>query len=156
MANPLMDLIGSGEGDYNSYNRGTVVGRMARKLSSSEPATYDFSVMTVGEIKRRQALSIEDPDRVFAVGRYQITKDNFAESTRKLGIDESAFFDPDLQDRLFNDYLLPNKRWEVHRYVTSKEGASLRDAQKAICKEWASVEDPDNLGHVYASVRTAR
>lgn len=150
MTNPLMDLIGSGEGSYNSYNRGTVKGKDGKRVILPANQKVDFSEMTVEEIKRRQALPPLHHDRMLAVGRYQFITNNFKEAVKKLDIDEAATFNPELQDKLFNEYLLPKKRRQVHEYVTSKEGASLHDAQKAICKEWASVEDPDTPGHVYA------
>lgn len=65
MTNPLGDLISRGEGGYNSYNRGTLHGRIV-------PANQniDFARMTLDELTRRQALSISSPDKVFAVGKY--------------------------------------------------------------------------------------
>lgn len=150
MTNPLMDLIGSGEGNYNSYNRGTIRDKDGKEKVVPANQKIDFSTLTLDEIKRRQKLSHSDPSRVFAIGRYQFIPINLAEAVKTLGLDGDSRFTPDLQDKLFNEHLLPTKRWQVHHYVTGKNGASLHDAQVAISREWASVEDPDNPGHVYA------
>ncbi|GGA26032.1 peptidoglycan-binding domain-containing protein [Dyella nitratireducens] len=146
MTNPLMELISSGEGNYNSYNRGT------DKKNNVLPANqvFEFTSMTVAEIQRHQNLPPGHLDRVFAVGKYQLIPIVLAEGVKKLEIDPSEKFTPELQDRLFNEYILPTKRSKIYAYITSKSGANLRGAQKATCLEWASVEDPDTPGHVYA------
>ena len=51
---------------------------------------------------------------------------------------------------MFSEYILRNKCWKIYAYITGAPNTTLRDAQKAISKEWASVEDPDTPGHVYA------
>lgn len=145
-----MDLIASGEGGYNSYNRGTKKDENGKDIILPANQKVDFSSMTVAEIQRRQALKLSDPDRMLAVGRYQFITGTLKEAIGNLDIDTSRYFDPELQDQLFNEDVLPRKRRQIQEYVKGVPGASLHDAQKATCKEWASVEDPDSPGHVYA------
>lgn len=149
MTNPFMELIGSGEGDYNSYNRGT------RKREGKEEVIpsvekHDFSQWTIAEILDRQTLKSENPKRIFAIGKYQFIPVTLREGIDNLQIEASERFSPDIQDRLFNEFMLPRKRPEIYAYIVGRPNASLHRAQKAVSKEWASVEDPDNLGHVYA------
>ncbi|RUL67098.1 peptidoglycan-binding protein [Dyella dinghuensis] len=145
MSNPFGELIASGEGGYNSYNRGT----QGNKIIPANQEV-DFARTTIAEIQRRQSLSKSDPDVLFAVGRYQLIPGTLDEAVSKLNIDTSEKFTPEMQDRLFGEGLIREKRPEIYEYVTGVSGATLHDAQKAASKEWASVEDPDTPGHAYA------
>ena len=150
MTNPFMELIGSGEGDYNDYNRGTIKDEKGRETILPATEVVDFSSMTIKEIQRRQALPITDTKRMLAVGRYQMVTKTLAEVVTKAGVDTEEFFTPELQDRLLNDHFLRVKRRQIGKYIEGDPDTSLHAAQKATCREWASVEDPDNPGHVYA------
>lgn len=144
MDSPLGNLISRGEGGYNSYNRGTRGGKI---LTAQHE--IDFSLMTISELQRRQRLPVSDPDRVFAVGKYQIIPSTLQDGVNRLGIDPRERFTPLLQERLFSDYLVRMKRPEVHAYIAGHQSASLHAAQQAICEEWASVDDPDTPGRPY-------
>lgn len=149
MDNPLSSLIGSGEGDYNSYNRGTSEDSKGRQKIIPANSVVDFSVTTIGEIRRRQNLPKSNADYMSAVGRYQITKKTLKEAVERLSLTGQEIFSPDFQDELFNDYFLLKKRDHIGAYISDARGASLHAALKATCQEWASVEDPDTPGHVY-------
>ncbi|MGL6290078.1 MAG: XVIPCD domain-containing protein [Silanimonas sp.] len=134
----LSNLIGSGEGGYNSYNRGVAGDSGGREI--------DFSQMTVGEIMRRQDLPRNDPQRLFAVGKFQIIPGTMEETVRALGIDRNARFTPELQERMFHDYLIDEKRPAVRAFITAPDGqgtpALQQRAQIALAQEFASVADP--------------
>jgi peptidoglycan hydrolase-like protein with peptidoglycan-binding domain len=138
--NPLGRLIGSGEGGYNSYNRGVA--------GDARGAQIDFSQMTVAEVMRRQDLPLGNPDRLLAVGKYQFVPDTLEETVRALGIDRNAKFTPQLQEKMFADYLIDEKRPEVKAYITGKTGgaAGLDSAQHALALEFASIGTPRNGG----------
>ena len=104
--------------------------------------------MTVGEVMRRQQLGTNDPDRLFAVGKYQVIPDTMAGAVRTLGIDPNARFTPQLQERIFADYLVDEKRPDIRAYITGQtNGAEGRErAQYAAALEWASVGDPRRGG----------
>lgn len=150
MTNPLMEIIASGEGDYNSYNRGTYKNNLGKHVIIPANKAIDFSQITIGEIQRRQKLPKSDPNSLFAVGRYQFIPRTLGAGIKKLQLDDSERFTSELQDRLFNEYLIPEKRPEIKAYIIGKPGATLHDAQKATCQEWASVEDPDTPGHAFS------
>lgn len=144
MTNPLGDLISRGEGGYNSYNRGTSNGRI---LGANRD--IDFSQMTLAELQRRQGLPSGDPDRVFAVGKYQIIPATMSGVVERMQLDPNEQFTPALQERIFAEDLIRRKRPDIYDYITGQPGATLHAAQKAACMEWASVADPDT-GRVYA------
>lgn len=133
---PLSNLIGSGEGGYNAYNRG--------RAGDSGGREIDFSQMTVGEVMRRQALPRSNPEAVFAVGKFQMIPGTLRETVEVLGVDGNARFTPQLQERMFADYLIDEKRPTIHAYITGRsEGAvGLQRAQIALAQEFASVADP--------------
>ncbi|UJB19908.1 MULTISPECIES: peptidoglycan-binding domain-containing protein [Lysobacter] len=142
---PLSALISSGEGGYGSFNRG--------RAGDANGAEIDFSAMTVGEVMRRQRLHETNPghaDELFAVGKYQMVPATMREAVAKLGIDENAPFTPQLQERMFNDYLVDEKRPEVRAYITGAGGdPQLRSAQLALSQEFASVADPNTNRSYY-------
>lgn len=128
------DLIASGEGDYQSFNRG--------KAGDAAGEKIDFSQMTVAELMQRQALPEGNPDRIFTVGKYQAIPSTFAEAVQKLGIPADTKVTPALQEYIFSEYLLKDKRPDIRDYITGKSD-SLKDAQKAGAMEWAAIADPD-------------
>ena len=138
--NPLGNLIARGEGDYGSYNRG--------RAGDAGGAKIDFSEMTVGEVMRRQGLPTGDPDRLFAVGKYQVIPSTMTGAVNTLGIDPNAKFTPQLQERIFADYLIDEKRPDIKAYITGQtNGPEGRErAQYAAALEWASVGDPRKGG----------
>lgn len=144
MTNPLGDLISRGEGGYNSYNRGTQHGRIVpgnQKL--------DFSVMTLEELTRRQGLPSGNPEKVFAVGKYQVIPPTMSGAISQLHLDPTAKYSPEVQERIFSEYLIRSKRPAIYNYIVDGLGVSLHAAQKAASQEWASIDDPDTPGKPY-------
>ena len=141
--NALGTLISSGEGGYGSYNRG--------RAGDANGGQIDFSQMTVGEVMRRQDLPRNDPERLFAVGKYQMIPGTFEEAVNTLGIDRNARFTPQLQERMFADYLVDEKRPQVRAYITGETSGAqgLQGAQLALAREFASVADPRTGRSVY-------
>ena len=142
-SSPLGTLISSGEGGYDSYNRG--------RAGDANGAQIDFSQMTVGEVMRRQDLAGSDPNRLFAVGKYQMIPGTFEETANALGIDRNAKLTPQLQERMFADYLVDEKRPQVKAYITGETNGAqgLQGAQLALAREFASVADPRTGRSVY-------
>ncbi|MCS3748585.1 peptidoglycan hydrolase-like protein with peptidoglycan-binding domain [Xanthomonas arboricola] len=136
---PLSALISGGEGGYGSYNRG--------RAGDANGGQIDFSALTVGEVMRRQRLHETNPgspDELFAVGKYQMVPATMREAVARLGIDPSEQLTPQLQERLFNDYLIDEKRPEVRDYITGQntDEAARSNAQLALSREFASVANP--------------
>ena len=141
MSNPLGDLISGGEGGYGSFNRG--------RAGDAHGMTIDFSDMTLAEVQAAQHLDRHDPNRLFAVGKYQIIPSTMDNAVEHLRLDPNQKFTPELQERIFADYLIAEKRPAIESYIRGDAGATLHGAQKAAAMEWASVDDPDTPGSPY-------
>ncbi|MCC8445003.1 peptidoglycan-binding domain-containing protein [Xanthomonas translucens] len=146
MSSQLADLIQRGESGrtgYNAYNRGTYLGDDGRERVRGSDGPIDFSAMTVGQVMDAQALPRGDEQRLFAVGRYQVIPGTMKDAVDLLGIERSKAMTPDVQDKIFSDYLMSQKRPAIREYITGQTGATLHDAQKALSQEWASIANPD-------------
>lgn len=129
----LGSLIGRHEGSYDSFNRG--------RAGDSRGASIDFSSMTVDEILAAQSLPKNDPKRLFAVGKYQVVPKTMKEAVSSLGIKGSERFTPELQEKIFKDYLVGKKRRAVSEFLSGKSN-DIDSAVLALSKEFASVQDP--------------
>lgn len=136
----------SGKAGYNAYNRGTVGNKM---IGSDKP--IDFSTMTISEYLKHGKLSSGDPDKIFAMGKYQIIPGTMEGLVKKLGLDpDKTFLDSATQDILFNEGLIKKSRPNVAAYLSRK--SDDRDAAILdMSKEFASVGVPYPAGK--ASVR---
>lgn len=149
MSNPLLDLIARGESGaagYNAYNRGTYVDARGGKHIRGPHGAIDFSSLTVGQVSDRQHLRGNDPDRLFAVGKYQVIPATMDDAILKLGLDRGQKITPALQDRIFSEYLIVDKRPDIHGFITGQPGVTLEAAQRSLAQEWASFGDPDKGG----------
>ncbi|EKS9840582.1 mannosyl-glycoprotein endo-beta-N-acetylglucosamidase [Burkholderia cepacia] len=129
-------LISRGEGDYNSVNRGARGGYRA--------GTENLEGMTLAQVMAAQRAG-----QFNAAGRYQIIGSTLAEAARGLKLNGSEMFDRKLQDRIFEQYLVRNKRRAIADYVEGRSD-DLRGALRAASREWASVADPDTGRSYYA------
>jgi len=149
----LGQLIARGEGDYGTFNRGNA-GDSARKK-------IDFSKMTIQQIMTLQALPPGNPNRLFAVGKYQVIPVTMRAAVAALGIDTSKTFDPAMQENVFRNFLIAVKRQSVKKYIIGQSN-NLLGAQFALALEFASVADPNTgkshyggLGGNRASITSA-
>lgn len=129
-------LIARGEGDYNSVNRGARGGYRA--------GSENLEGMTLAQVMAAQRAG-----QFNAAGRYQIIGSTLAEAARGLKLNGSEMFDRKLQDRIFEQYLVQNKRRAIADYVEGRSD-DLRGALRAASREWASVADPDSGRSYYA------
>jgi peptidoglycan hydrolase-like protein with peptidoglycan-binding domain len=152
MTNPIYDLMYRGESGaagYNAYNRGTYTDAQGRERIRPGDPPMDFSRFTLGEVMDMQHLPRRDPDRVFAVGKYQIIPGTMDTAVARLGLDRNQPFTPEMQDRIFSEYLLRDKQPSVRDYIEGRQGATLQQAQHGLAREWASFGDPDKGGRSY-------
>lgn len=152
MSNPIYDLMYRGESGaagYNAYNRGTYTDAEGRERIRPGNPPMDFSQFSLGELQDLQHLPRRDPDRVFAVGKYQIIPSTMDAAVARLGLERETPFTPELQDRIFTDYLLREKQPAVRDYIMGVPGATLENAQRGLAREWASFGDPDKDGRSY-------
>ena len=124
----LGQLIQRGESrGYNDYNRGN---------AGDKGPAIDFSQYTLKEVMQMQGQG-----KVFAVGKYQIIPDTMRNIVNS-NYDLNEKFTPELQERLYREGLIKNKRPEIYNYLTGKSD-NLEAAQKAMANEWAAVGHPD-------------
>jgi hypothetical protein len=138
---PLGELIARGEGNYNSFNRGT----------TSSGGSIDFTQMTIAAAMAQQALSQSDPQRLFAVGKYQLIPSTMKSAVANLGLDTGEMLTHAVQEILFREYLVAVKRPAVKSYITNA-GGSLASAQMSLALEFASVARPDTGRSNYGGV----
>jgi len=131
-------LISKGEGDYNSVNRGAAGGYRAGK--------EDLSNMTVAQV-----MAAQRAHQFNAAGRYQLIGSTLADAVKSLGLKGDEKFDKGTQDRIFERYLLNNKRKAIGDYISGKSN-DLMGAIHAASLEWASVADPRTGRSHYAGV----
>tara|TARA_R100000951_G_scaffold106670_1_gene101416 strand:+ start:73 stop:1452 length:1380 start_codon:yes stop_codon:yes gene_type:complete len=138
----LLDFIGTGEGDYDSANRGTISGNIVGSEMTASRRGKPISQMTIGEITELQKIS--DPnnkERLFAVGKYQTIPDTLAMAVSGLGLSEDTVFSPEVQDQI-GVYLVTEKRPKVGMYLRGEEGVSADDAMLSLAREFASIPVP--------------
>jgi hypothetical protein len=134
----LADLISRGEGDYNSVNLGARGGYKA--------STADLANMTVAQV-----MAAQKSGQFNAAGRYQVIGSTLSDAVKTLGLSGNEKFDSATQDRIFQQYLIGNKRKQIGDYVNGKSN-DIGAAIKAASMEWASVADPSTGKSYYAGV----
>lgn len=123
----LGGLISSGEGGYGSFNRGR---------AGDSKGKIDFSQMTLGQIMQQQSAR-----QLFAVGKYQVIPSTMRGAVKSLGLDPNAKFTPEMQENIFRNYLIADKRPAVKDFITGKS-SDINKAGSALAAEFASVKDP--------------
>jgi len=126
---PLMNLISSGEGDYNSVNRGHAGDTPGGIKDLTGKEFKDFTIEQVISMQRKW---------IHAVGRYQFIPETFLFAVRHSNIDTKTKFTNEVQDKLFA-ILIVHKRPIVGHYLNGRH-TNLASAVDELSKEWASVE----------------
>lgn len=155
----LLDFIGSGEGSYTASNRGTIsgvgiVGSNMDTTRSINGANKRLDEMTFAEIFALQEIdNPNNPNRLFAVGKYQIIPDTMQEIFPHSGLSVTDLFTPENQDILGSLLVLGNedtgyyKRPELAAFIRG-ESDNLHAAMLDFAREWASAPDPRKAGNV--------
>jgi|GEM_PF-5334751 len=151
---PLLDLIGSVEGDYHSVNRGR---------AGDSPGDWahthlgrSITDMTLDELRSHQGGSnracwhrgVAGDAGLFAVGRYQLVPCTLAGAVRRVeGLELDLTYDKDTQDALAV-YLLLMKRRRLGAWLLGQTDDYTRAAQE-LAKEFASM--PIQTAHRHCS-----
>lgn len=125
---PLLDLIYSGEGGYESVNRG--------RAGDTPGGWPGLTKLTLGDVMEAQAQG-----RVNAVGAPQFIAGTLKQVATEAKADRKAPFDASMQDLLAAWLVLGRKRPKLARYLRGEVsgGAALRDAIDELAYEWASL-----------------
>ena len=137
----LIHLGESKRRGYNDYNRGSA------KNAPSNKENIKLTDMTLEEIMRKQRLPLMNPDRLFAVGKYQVTTDPLRDAVRALGLNVSEKFTPQLQERIFAEFLATRKkgRKRLEGYIKGKSD-NADGAVDDAALEWASLKNSSGTG----------
>jgi muramidase (phage lysozyme) len=110
--------------DYNKCN----------KTKGGLKVVNDVKVveLTIAEIQKKQ----EDRD-VFAVGRYQLIPNTLNAAVTSLSLDTSKKLDEEMQDKIFDEYLIKVKRPKIIAYLEGQ--GTVEDAMYSSAQEWASI-----------------
>lgn len=135
---PLAELIGSGEGGWDSVNRGRA-GDTPRGIKSITGRS--FEQMTVGEVIQLQKR------KIFAVGRYQMIPGTFRLAVQKSKTPHTELLTKELQTKLFAT-LLEYKRPRIAMYLKGKS-ANLETALDDLAREWACVSWRDGYSYYH-------
>lgn len=130
--NGLLGLIRSGEGGWNSVNRGVA--------GDSPGGIGNITSRTIGSLEQMQSKG-----QVFAVGAYQFTPGVLARARRESGLSPDAPFTPENQNRLAMALIVGSKRPALAKYVTGR-GSDLDAAHWDIAREWAALQAPNGRG----------
>ena len=126
---PLADLLATGEGNYNSVNRGWA-GDTPGGIEHIMGRTFDeYTVRDVIEMQRWQ---------LYAVGRYQFIPSTLLFAVNASGVSLDDRFNATTQDRLMAA-LIAYKRPYVLAYLQGSHD-DLSGTLDDIAREWASVE----------------
>jgi murein DD-endopeptidase MepM/ murein hydrolase activator NlpD len=131
---PLLEFIYSGEGGYESYNRGR---------AGDSPGGYPggLQTRTIAEI-----MQLQKDKQVFAVGAAQFIPTTLPLALKESGLTANDLFNAENQDRLATALLLGGKRPKLAAYLNGKHN-DLDAAQLELAKEWASVPTPDGYSY---------
>ncbi len=137
----LMELIASGEGGYNSSNGGTKNGNILYSTHSAVRNGKSLQDMTIGEIEKYMQLPLGHPERLFAVGKYQLTSNGaWPGAVRELRLKPTDVYTPELQEKM-GLHAIMEKRPAVGKYVRG-ESDDILEAQKQLALEFASIPVP--------------
>jgi transcriptional regulator with XRE-family HTH domain len=134
-------------GSYNAVNRGTkgnsIVGSDLNATRLGKPLTE----LTVGEVMDLQAIKDPDnPDRIFAFGKYQAIPDTFKQWVTSKNIPESTVMGEEAQEAL-GEWLLLEKRPNVKKILESDttNEEKIKALRLEYAKEWASLPVPEGI-----------
>lgn len=138
----FLTFISKGEGGYESSNRGTKKGvGIVGSTHNTTRGDKKLSEMTIDEIRAKQKIkNLDDKDRLFAVGKYQLIPTTFEMAVKSLGLSGDTVFNTDTQEKM-GQYLLFKKRPALGAYIKG-ESNDMNTALLEAAKEWASLPVP--------------
>ncbi|MCT0200484.1 N-acetylmuramoyl-L-alanine amidase [Synechococcus sp. CS-1325] len=130
---PLLNFIYSGEGGYDSYNRGR---------AGDSPGRWPGGLQ---KLTIAQIMELQDQNEIFAVGAAQFIPTTLPMALKETQLKGSDLFNAVNQDRLAVALLLGRKRPKLASYLKG-DNNDLDAAQTDLAHEWASVPLPNGKG----------
>lgn len=129
----LARLISSGEGGFNSINRGR---------AGDTPQGMNLTSMSIGEVER-----LQKSGQVFAAGFAQWIPGNLGLARSAAGLTPNDKMTPENQQKMFWGYVLnSNKRPALRDYLLGKNN-DLLTAHRELAREWAAIVGPEGYGY---------
>lgn len=129
----LAALTSSGEGGFNSVNRGT---------AGDTPRGMNLTSMSIGEVEK-----LQKQGKVFAVGFAQWIPGNLSLARSSAGLSPTDKMTPENQLKMFWGYILnSNKRPILRDYLLGKNN-DLLNAHREMAREWAAIAGPEGYGY---------
>ncbi|MCE1948304.1 EF-hand domain-containing protein [Enterobacter hormaechei] len=121
------DLLGSVESqnDYTAFNV---------HVTYRAHFNTNLTSMTIQDVMTSQADLTSNG--LFATGRFQIVPVTLKEAVRVLGLDVNVLYNEEIQDKIFEEYLIKIKRPAIINYLEG--GGNVEDAIYDWAKEFAS------------------
>ena len=136
----LAALISSGEGGFNSVNRGR---------AGDTPGGMKLTSMRIGDVQKLQAKfnATNGREGVYAVGFAQWVSDGQLDmAVKAAGLGPNDLMTPENQLKMFWSYVLnTNKRPALRDYLLGKNNDLLK-AHQEFSSEWAAVAGPSGQG----------
>lgn len=133
---PVLALLRSGEGGWDSANRGNA--------DDTPRGIPGLSRMTLGQWKQLQTQGYN------ALGAYQFVPPTLKLAARELGLSDSTVMTPEVQGRLAVQLMVGTKRPKLADYLNGRSN-NLDGALDDLALEWASVKNRDGRS-AYAGV----
>jgi hypothetical protein len=128
----LAALISSGEGGFNSVNRGG---------AGDTPGGMNLTSMTIGQVEK-----LQNSGQVFAVGFAQWIPGNLAGARKAANLSPTDKMTPENQLKLFWGYVLNSDKRPILRDYLLGKNNDVNAAQNELAFEWAAVQDPNGRG----------
>ena len=184
---PLLAFISSGEGGYGAANNGDSSRGFSVYdsfyVDSKNKPLQELNIreilnlqtgnnnLTMAELKQHFKNNIASNNGAyiastremnnrtfFTVGAYQIIPATMMAAVKKMGLSGDEVFNPQLQDRIANNFLAGSKRGKLSSYIKNEkykgQNVTLEEALKDAAKEWASIPTAKNKSY-YPGQRAA-
>lgn len=137
----LASLLERGEsrafGGYTAYNQ---------KVGN----TFKAGKADLAQLSINHIIAAQSRGSYFAVGKYQIIPSTLKEAKEKLGLTGNEKFTPEIQEYIFTNYLIGDKRPAIRDYLNGTSN-NLDAALLALSQEWSSVStEYDQMKSYYA------
>ncbi len=147
----LLDEIASGEGGWDSVNRGKSGDTLLGTKEGQAAYKQIFGERMLSDLTIKEVLDLQHKKVIFAVGRYQMIGGKMKDGKWQPGTLESAIsvtgidvnrkFDESSQNELAVNYLIMKKRPNLAKYIKG-ESSDLDAALLGLAQEWASFPAP--------------
>jgi hypothetical protein len=141
-ATSLAQLVRQAEGGDAGYDALVIPkGGIPREFKNYKPT--EMTIREVLQLQDKMAASKKFPST--AIGGYQLINSTLKLAVNFLDLNLNDKFTPELQDRIFNEYIIQQKRPEIGAYIRGEKGATLEEAQLGLAKEFASFGVPEDI-----------